>query len=453
MKSWRSRSGYAVVEVGASAVEFLLQIYLLELYVLAGLSPGWAGLAIAVAVLWDAVSDPLVGVLVDRHGGRRGARRKLAFIATGLAVAALAVACLLAPAAGASQPVLFVQLLSWYLLLNTGMTLVAVPHLSLINDLARDEGERSQLFGWRLALGAFGLIVALGIPVALAAGGVGGFQGEGAGLLENRAWTGRLVAALLLVTGAVTLVTLRRQGWGAGGVEGGQAWDWRQGPRQAWRSRLFRVTVLGFVFLASGRALNAALALLFYKLSLDFEEGEVSLMLLALTVTIIVSVPLWVRLARRWGKTRLCLWAIVALSGQTAVTYPFLEPGAVGLVLVIAVLGGFLVASVVLLEALISDVVEYDQRSSAIPLAGVYYGLWKLLSKVARAIGLLLASLFLWLVGFEEGALEQSAFTERSIAWVFGPGVAVFFAAGAICVWRLGRLLPGDFHRKEGTPP
>ncbi len=63
---WPTKAGYSFASVGLSAIELMLQVFLLELYILVGLSPSMAGLAIAIAVIWDAVSDPLMGILSDK---------------------------------------------------------------------------------------------------------------------------------------------------------------------------------------------------------------------------------------------------------------------------------------------------------------------------------------------------------------------------------------------------
>ncbi|MFO7725216.1 MAG: MFS transporter, partial [Oceanipulchritudo sp.] len=53
------KAGYGSAEFGLAGGELLLQLYLLEYYIRrVGLSPLLAGVALAVAILWDAVTDP-----------------------------------------------------------------------------------------------------------------------------------------------------------------------------------------------------------------------------------------------------------------------------------------------------------------------------------------------------------------------------------------------------------
>jgi len=104
--------------------------------------------------------------------------------------------------------------------------------------------------------------------------------------------------------------------------------------------------------------------------------------------------------------------------------------------LLVASVGGLLVSSIVLLDSLFSDFVESEKDRQSRDVSGAYYGIWRMLSKVARALGIACSGLLLSAIGYEEGSLSQDYSTERAIAWAFGPGVAVFLGAGAFLISR-----------------
>lgn len=67
----RTKLGYGTAELGVSAVEMLIQVYLLKFYnVVVGLDEIWTGVALSLAVFWDAVSDPVMGAISDRTKAR-----------------------------------------------------------------------------------------------------------------------------------------------------------------------------------------------------------------------------------------------------------------------------------------------------------------------------------------------------------------------------------------------
>ncbi len=429
--SGRLKAGFGLAEVGLSAMELMLQVYLLELYLALGLRPAWAGAALALAVLWDAVSDPLMGAVTDRTRAASARGRRLPYIAAGAVLSGWAFAALFAPEMGGTQGELFRHLLIWYLLLNTAMTLVGVPYLALINDLARRSEERSGFFGWRLVFSGVGLIVGLAIPAVLARWGETRLTaGElAANRAEASSWIGAATTAACLLTIIVV--------WSAAGrahPESRYATGFRLGEtlRFASHSPAFQRVVGAFVFISIGRAFNASLALLFYKGTLQLGDSQVAIALIVLSVAIMAATPVWVVVSKGRDKQSLCVWGIASLSALTAIVYPAMPSGQMGWVLFVAIAGGFAAASVVLLESLFSDVIEQDGHRAGQSLAGSYYGLWRMATKVARALGLAVSGSYLALIGFREGAPEQSAFIDRAIAWAFGPGVALFFAAGAV---------------------
>lgn len=442
------KAGYGSAEVGLVSLEVMLQVYLLELYVSAGLRPVLVGLALALAVFWDAVSDPAMGVLSDRTPARGARGKRLAYVLLGAPLMAVAFVCLFSPSADADETALFWQLLSWYLILNTAFTMVAVPYLALINDLAKGSRDRAGFFAWRLIFSGAGLIVGLSIPPLVAYfAGVRLEEGAGALLLENRSESAWWIAGVGLFFSMVAVATIWRTAGSCVSNTFGKGGRILDGFKSAFASRGFRWVVVAFVFIAMGRAVNGSLALIFYKGTLGFSDGEVALALIGLSVTVMAGTPLWVRYGKRFGKLRLAVFGSLGLTVMTAVAYPLMPPQSVVPVLLVVVFGGLAASSVVLLEALFSDVVQEDGDSSQLSLNGAYYGLWRTATKMARACGLAVSGVFLWAIGFEEGGVEQASSVYRSVAWAFGPGVAVFFGAGTWALWfmrREGIVVEGD---------
>jgi glycoside/pentoside/hexuronide:cation symporter, GPH family len=132
----RTRVGYGVADFGVAGATLVLQLYLFEYYtVVVGLSPWLVGGVMAVALLWDAVSDPLMGLVCDRTRSRWG--RFFPWMLGGAAVLGLAFAMLFHPPAGAGTVLAAGWLLLSCLLVNTGLTLLGVPHLALGGALSR----------------------------------------------------------------------------------------------------------------------------------------------------------------------------------------------------------------------------------------------------------------------------------------------------------------------------
>lgn len=434
----RLKSGYGSAEMGLTAMEVMLQVYLLELYVSVGLDPVLAGVALAIAVIWDGVSDPLMGWVSDRTPARSARGKRLPYLAVGIPLSAIAFVFLFSPDRGAEDAVLFWHLLAWYVLLNTAMTLVVVPYLALINDLAKDKADRAGFFGWRLFFSGAGLILGLSVPAVLARKALGDVDTTSSAFLaENRADSALWIASAVVGVSLLALGSI----WKAAGRA--MAVEHAKGPAgflralaTAWNSRSFRYVVGAFIVISLGRAVNASLALVFYKGTLRFTDEQVAIALIGLSVMVMLATPIWVTLAKRWSKRSLSILGSGGLTLLTAIAYPLMPAGAVGPVVFVVIAGGLTASSVVLLEALFSDVVEEDGLRVDLELTGSYYGLWRMATKLARAAGLGVSGVFLGAIGYSEGSGEQSDAVYRSVAWAFGPGVAVFFGIGTYLLWR-----------------
>jgi GPH family glycoside/pentoside/hexuronide:cation symporter len=154
---------YCSADTGIAGAEVLVRVSLLAFYSkVVGLSSDVVGLAIAVAVFWDAVSDPLMGFISDRYT-ILGQHRRPYFVIGG-AVLSVSLYYLFNPPAleSINSKVLFLSV--WYILMNTGMTILAVPHTALVEKLGQSSHERTILFGWKLFFANIGLMLGSGLP-------------------------------------------------------------------------------------------------------------------------------------------------------------------------------------------------------------------------------------------------------------------------------------------------
>ena len=424
------RLRFASVETGLNAVETSIRLYLLAFYVdVAGLRPALAGAAIALGLVFDAVTDPLAGGLSDRLRDRFGGRS--GWIAAGSALTALGGMLLFQGADDpATQGSLFFRLLGSYLVLSLGMTLVAVPHAALVTEVSHDRHERSALMGWRFALGNLGTLVAAGLPAAMSVSGdttVGG--------VAAMPRVAVVLAGLMILSGLVTAASTRRVATrDRSPVETG---------RHLWASftvplgdAAFRPLLLAGVLATVGIGINAATALHYYGYRLGLASDEIRLILIVFVFVFSATIPGWVAVSRRFGKNRPLSIGACTLGIATSIVYPTLPEGAVTLTLWVSAVGlGAMVGCVVLVDSLVTDVVDLRLLKSGRPDAGAYFGVWRFIQKLARAIALVAVGLVLDGWGFEAGsAIDPDA--GQALALLFGPGVGTCFIATGLVIGR-----------------
>jgi GPH family glycoside/pentoside/hexuronide:cation symporter len=121
-----------------------------------GLSGTLAGMALLIALVIDAISDPIMGMISDSWRSPRGRRHPFMY-ASALPLGIFW--CLLfIPPSGLSQTGLFFWLLVFAVLVRQAMTVYQLPHLALGAGLTDDYHERTSVVAWRTASGVVGAI-------------------------------------------------------------------------------------------------------------------------------------------------------------------------------------------------------------------------------------------------------------------------------------------------------
>lgn len=146
---------YGSGSVATGVKDTAFNVFLLFFYTqVAGLSGGLAGVAIFVALLLDAISDPLVGYWSDRFKSSWGRRHPFMYAAA--LPMGVAFYFLFNPPAEAGQSMLFAWMLTFAVLVRFFMTFYAVPSSALIAEMTSNYDERTSLSGFRVLLGWVG---------------------------------------------------------------------------------------------------------------------------------------------------------------------------------------------------------------------------------------------------------------------------------------------------------
>ena len=123
-----------------------------------GLEPGLAGLAIAIALFFDAFTDPIIGSISDRTNSSIG--RSHPYLFASVVPIVFGYVFLFMPRSDweLTQGSLFIWMLSFCIITRFGMTLFDVPHRALGGEITKDYDERTalfsirELFGWLAGL-------------------------------------------------------------------------------------------------------------------------------------------------------------------------------------------------------------------------------------------------------------------------------------------------------------
>jgi len=140
---------YGSGDWGEASYGTLRQIfYAIFLTDVVGLDPRLASVAALIGIVWDAINDPLIGILTDRIRTRWGRRRPFLLI---FAIPFGASFMLLwwAPP-WHNQYVLAASVTLAFMISDTLETLVGVPFSSLLPEISSDYDDRTTLTSFRI---------------------------------------------------------------------------------------------------------------------------------------------------------------------------------------------------------------------------------------------------------------------------------------------------------------
>ena len=150
---------------GGGGQTILSVIYLVFLTNILGISPAWAGAVIMVAKAWDAISDPLMGVISDNTRSRFGRRKP--YLVTGGALLLVSMGLLWLPVRFESASLQIVYVTFTYLLYSTVSTVISMPYSSLSTEITTDFSARNRVNMTRLVFSLFATAICTVVPTML----------------------------------------------------------------------------------------------------------------------------------------------------------------------------------------------------------------------------------------------------------------------------------------------
>jgi Na+/melibiose symporter-like transporter len=182
-----SAEAICLVTFGAFAMFYYNQVL--------GVPATLAGLAPTLALLADAVTDPLMGSICDRFRSTRWGRRHPFMFAAPIPVA-LSYFAIFNPPDDLSPGWLFAWFTTFAILLRSFMTLFNVPHLALGSELSRSYTERSRVMSYNNFFGWIGGAGSYWAALTFAFGATAEYAN---GLLNPHAYPGFAATAAVIV--------------------------------------------------------------------------------------------------------------------------------------------------------------------------------------------------------------------------------------------------------------
>ncbi|MEQ8693330.1 MAG: glycoside-pentoside-hexuronide (GPH):cation symporter [Pseudomonadales bacterium] len=433
MPDYGQRVRYGVGIGGLWLVFMTTAFYLLYYYTdVLGLSGRTAGTILLIATLWDAVTDPLMGLLISRTKSRWGAYRPyLIFGAAPMAASFILVFSGLE--AGNGQIFLFALLSQ--ILFRTLFTIVYIPYTALIARLSPDANERASIASVKAFFTSLGALTVsfYGLPL-VARFGAGN---DSTGFLLTASLFGAISVLTLMTTGlGVRETTTAARGQSATDVEmnntGGDL-SLAQSLHALISNRAFMLVFFGVIlFTGCYTVFNKATV---YFFQYDYGDRDAArYALAAVSIAGLISPFFWAWVTHYRGKRFVwisgCILAAVSLLLLYALNMPELPlPVITGCYFAT---GCGIQAFLMTFYTITADAIDYGEWQRGTRPEAIGFGLLSFANKASLAIGGFVLGWFLDEIGYVAGREQPAAVLEgiRGLL-IFGP-VAGFLASAAV---------------------
>jgi Na+/melibiose symporter-like transporter len=362
--------------------------------------------------LIDGITDTLVGNWSDNLDTRWGRRTPL--IVIGTPFLAIFFVLLWTPPVDGLSLINAVYFFIVYNLVFFTSTLIMVPYQALLPELAVTNAERIKLSA---SMAYFGIIGAI-------------FASFFSGLIVSR-WgflTMGFIIGVMLFTYYLPILSFSEKEI-TRKKNKQEKLSFSKALSATFRNKPFLHFMGGFVFFRMGFELILAIMPYVVVLMMRESEGMSGLIIGICLIAMAGSIPFVSRLIGGWGKKKVMLFAL----GSLGVVFPLMFfvgslPGISGLyqgIIYVFIVGIFLSALFVLPNAILADIVDYDEHSTGRRREAMYYGVQGVLHKISTALSALIISGLFILFGYS----QANPLGVR----LAGPVAGIFMLAGLLC--------------------
>jgi len=432
--------GYGIGNLGYGMILQAMTIYLVFFGTTILKIPGSIlGIIVSISVIWDAVSDPLMGSISDFTYSKRFGRRHL-YILIGTVGVAFFNAALwsLSDTWNLTTKILLMTLLIFGI--KTLSTVFVTPYMALSGELTDDYYERTTIQSVRSIFFIFGMAVAV-------VGGMTFFlrstemypigQMNKAGYM----YLGYTASAVMLVSGLITYLSTKEFIPYLNSKIAQNHMKQRKGVIQQLKEDFLELFTNKDYLCVAAAYLSANLAsaiigsigLHVFTFTFRMDSLTIGIILGVLFLFNILSQPFWIVYSKRKekreaamlatiiGLVACCLFLVAVFWRQKVIEFPYL-------LMPFSALAGFSVGGLLTLPlSMVGDTIDIEEYETGRRSEGLYYGGITFSYKASQSIAIFLIGILLDITGFNPELVQQTGNTELSLGLILAFGCILAF--------------------------
>ncbi len=423
--------GFGFGNLGFGLISQILSAYLVfYATVILGMSGASIGILVSIGIIWDAVSDPIMGYLSDLTRLKKYGRRHLYLLIGGIGTVVVNLGLWYIPASY-SNLTKWVFMIILVLFIKTFLTIYVTPYTALAAEISDDYTDRTRIQAVKTTFFLVGLFLATAFGMLLFFKStpeypIGQLNPQGyhmmalfgsvlmmLSMLSAYFSTKHLVPALnarILTNPAINVKTFFKE------------------IGDSFKNSDFRAVVLGYLFTNIASALISTLGLHIYTYTFGLNNNGIAAIVATQLVLSIVSQPFWIKYSDKHEKSKAIKLGIkIAILGClyfiASVAFRGVIDGRVLFLFPFGILVGFGTGGLFTLpQAMVADTVDAQALKTGTRQEGVFYGNLTLCYKLSQSIAIFLLGFALDFLKFDANKSIQLDSTVIGLSMLLGIG-------------------------------
>lgn len=419
--SIKEKIGYGLGDTGANFIFQTMVVFQLSFYTdTFGITAAAAGTLFIAVRVWDAIFDPIMGIIADRTQTRWGKFRPW-ILWTAVPFGLLGMAAFMTP--GFAPPGKLIYAYVTYILLMMVYSANNLPYSALTGVMTGDIADRTRLSSYRFVFAMLGAFVVQGLALPMVR-----YFGQGNNAKGYQITMG-ILSTLAVACFFITFLTIKERIQPDPGQKSEIRRDFADLAKNGPWITLFVLTVLIFV----GYTMRGGVMVYYFKYYVR-REDLFSLFNVCGLGASVAGIVLCTPLSLRFGKRKVYI-AGLFLTVVIQSLFLVLPPGAVGMAFTLEIIRQLAYGTTVpLLWTMMADVADYAEwktgrRATGIVFSALVFGL-----KVGLGLGGGIGGWLLSLYGYVPNAVQpaHALLGIRMTASVF-PAIPYFL--GVVCLF------------------
>jgi sugar (glycoside-pentoside-hexuronide) transporter len=421
--SVKEKVGYALGDTAANFIFQTMVMFQLAFYTdTFGITAAAAGTLLVVVRVWDAIFDPLMGIIADRTRTRWGKFRPWV-LWTAVPFGVMGFLTFVTPDFTESGKLVYAYVT--YIVLMMVYSANNLPYSALSGVMTGDQGERTSLSSYRFVFAMLAQLIVQGLALPMVSYFGGGSSAQG------YQYTMALFSTLAVGFFVITFLSTRER------IRPDPAQSMSLGVHLKDMTRnvpllaMFVLTLILFITLS----MRGSVVFYYFRYYVETDNYEYlfSLFNVLGTASTIIGIFFSKRLAMRFGKRDVFIGGLLGTTVCTA-AFVFLPPHAVTLMFATEMLRQFLYGfTIPLLWAMMADVADYSEWKTGRRATGMIFSAIVFALKAGLGFGGAITGYVLSIYGYVPN-MEQAETALNGIVMTMSVFPAITFGACVVCL-------------------